>query len=232
MAAREREAKRYAVTYERDEAGWWVASITDVPGCHTQGRTFAQTRSRIAEALELAVGDISTAVLIDSFKPPAVERRVRKAREASALVARAQESVRDAARSLTRELKTSVRDAGDILGLSHQRIQQLLEKESMTGSELARLRYKKVIVEPAIKRRSRAVSWGSGQDVWQIGSVSANGETIDLSSFESPRTTLRIPKANIVAFKPSPQSLYRDHDPRRERLDIDGVLRLRRSHRA
>ena len=37
MKARE----RYTVTFERDEAGWWVTRIREVPGCMTQGRTIA-----------------------------------------------------------------------------------------------------------------------------------------------------------------------------------------------
>src|ERR1700716_316638 len=31
--------KTYRVAYERDESGWWVASVRGVRGCHTQGRT-------------------------------------------------------------------------------------------------------------------------------------------------------------------------------------------------
>ena len=30
--------KKYTVTYERDEDGWWVAHIRGVKGCHTQGK--------------------------------------------------------------------------------------------------------------------------------------------------------------------------------------------------
>src|SRR6478752_1368500 len=29
----------YHVAYARDESGWWVASVREVHGCHTQGRT-------------------------------------------------------------------------------------------------------------------------------------------------------------------------------------------------
>ena len=31
--------KTYRIAYERDESGWWVASVRGVRGCHTQGRT-------------------------------------------------------------------------------------------------------------------------------------------------------------------------------------------------
>ena len=45
--------KSYRVAYERDESGWWVATVRGVRGCHTQGRTVDEARRRIREALEL-----------------------------------------------------------------------------------------------------------------------------------------------------------------------------------
>ena len=35
----EEAVKSYRVAYERDESGWWVATVRGVRGCHTQGRT-------------------------------------------------------------------------------------------------------------------------------------------------------------------------------------------------
>lgn len=46
----------YRVVYEQDERGWWVASVADIPGCHTQGRSFATAKRRIAEAIEVCTG--------------------------------------------------------------------------------------------------------------------------------------------------------------------------------
>ena len=54
----------YNVTYLRDESKWWVASIREVPGCHSQGRTVDQARRRVREALELFV-DAKSATLVD-----------------------------------------------------------------------------------------------------------------------------------------------------------------------
>lgn len=56
----------YHVVYRRDESGWWVASVREVRGCHTQGRTVDQARRRIREALELFVDDAPSATLVDS----------------------------------------------------------------------------------------------------------------------------------------------------------------------
>ena len=47
----EEAMKSYRVAYERDESGWWVASVRGVRGCHTQGRTVDEARRRIREAV-------------------------------------------------------------------------------------------------------------------------------------------------------------------------------------
>jgi predicted RNase H-like HicB family nuclease len=53
------KARRRRATFERDADGWWVASVPSVPGCHTQGRTLAQARERLKEALAVSVeGDL------------------------------------------------------------------------------------------------------------------------------------------------------------------------------
>ena len=56
--------KTYAVIYERDEDGWWVADVPGVPGCHTQGRTIEQARERILDALTL-YGEYATEILLN-----------------------------------------------------------------------------------------------------------------------------------------------------------------------
>ena len=57
----ETAVKTYRIAYERDESGWWVASVRGVRGCHTQGRTVEEARRRVIEAMELFVGDARTA---------------------------------------------------------------------------------------------------------------------------------------------------------------------------
>jgi predicted RNase H-like HicB family nuclease len=47
----------YHVAYERDDSGWWVASIREVRGCHSQGRTIDEARRRVREALGLFIED-------------------------------------------------------------------------------------------------------------------------------------------------------------------------------
>jgi predicted RNase H-like HicB family nuclease len=62
--------KTFAVIYERDEAGWWVADVPDVPGCHTQGRTIEQARERILDVLSLYVDDTDQILLREEARSP------------------------------------------------------------------------------------------------------------------------------------------------------------------
>src|SRR5262249_12099003 len=43
------------VHYERDESGWWVAQVKEVPAAITQGRAIVESRRRIRKALALAM---------------------------------------------------------------------------------------------------------------------------------------------------------------------------------
>lgn len=40
---------------ERDEEGYYLASVPQIPGCHTQARTLDQVTERIREAIELCL---------------------------------------------------------------------------------------------------------------------------------------------------------------------------------
>ncbi len=120
----------YTVMYDRDERGWWVASVRGVRGCHTQGRTLEQARRRVREALGLFVKDADTADLVAQIRLPqparrAVTRGLTARQRANQERAKALKSLREAMRALTR-MGLSRRDTGELLGLSHQRIQQLV----------------------------------------------------------------------------------------------------------
>ncbi len=51
MKAEARE-KVFNVLVERDEDGYYVASVVELPGCHTQAKTLDQLSRRIREAVE------------------------------------------------------------------------------------------------------------------------------------------------------------------------------------
>src|SRR5687768_12945870 len=75
----EEAVKSYRVAYERDESGWWVATVRGVRGCHTQGRTVDEARRRIREALELFVDDARRARIVDDVKLPSVRAAAARA---------------------------------------------------------------------------------------------------------------------------------------------------------
>ena len=43
---------KFAVVVERDEHGWYVASVPELPGCHTQAKTLDKLTERVKEAIE------------------------------------------------------------------------------------------------------------------------------------------------------------------------------------
>jgi len=132
--------KSYRVTYERDESGWWIARLHGVAGVHSNGRTIADARRRVREALALALDDDRAAAgarLIDRVVLPAAARRTLE--RATAARKRAEAQTSDARRrtaaavhELRRKLGLSMRDVADLLGISHQRVQQL-SSDSVTS---------------------------------------------------------------------------------------------------
>ncbi len=125
------EVKSYRVVYELDESGHWTATVPSVKGCHSYGRSINEARTRVREALGLFVRDAERASLVDDVRLPAAVRdlvaRARAARvRAERQQAQAMQATRDAARRITGKVGLSVRDTGELLGVSHQRVQQLL----------------------------------------------------------------------------------------------------------
>ena len=124
--------KTYRVIYERDESGAWIVDIPDVAGCHTHGRTIEQARERIREALSACVPPKTAAAAKFNEEirlPDRVKRYVRTVKDLRArLVAMRNELAkveRKAVKGLRKDAKLGHRDAGEILGLSHQRVHQL-----------------------------------------------------------------------------------------------------------
>lgn len=46
---------QFKVLIEQDEDGMYIASVPELPGCYTQGKTLEQVRTRIKEAIELVL---------------------------------------------------------------------------------------------------------------------------------------------------------------------------------
>ncbi len=45
----------FNVIIEKDEEEWYVASVPEIQGCYTQGRTIQQVLERIKEAIEVCL---------------------------------------------------------------------------------------------------------------------------------------------------------------------------------
>jgi hypothetical protein len=122
----------YAATAERD-GGWWIVQVR-VPELQrtltTQVRRLDQARPMAADLVATVTGasvDDSAVSVVPVLEAP-LRDKVAGAREARAELERIQaiafESTRAAARSLT-AAGISNRDAGLLLGITHQRVQQL-----------------------------------------------------------------------------------------------------------
>ena len=121
----------YRVVIERDESGAWLAHVAGIRGCHTYGRTLEQVRRRIREALGLWVDDADNAELVEELRlPHSARQAIRRSAAARVQAERGRENAQQAtgaaAQLLVQRLGLGVRDAGELLGLSYQRVQQLV----------------------------------------------------------------------------------------------------------
>ncbi len=49
--------RKFTVLIERDEEGYYVASVPALRGCHTQARTLDTLMKRVREVIELCIED-------------------------------------------------------------------------------------------------------------------------------------------------------------------------------
>ncbi len=133
----------YVAEVERDESGNWIASVPALRGVHTHARTLSSLRRYLQDAIALWLevglldpGQLDPHVDRDGItvelqvKLPTRARRatdsaLRRREKARAAEAEAAAATRNAARALV-ESGLSRRDAAELLGLSHQRVDQLL----------------------------------------------------------------------------------------------------------
>jgi predicted RNase H-like HicB family nuclease len=45
----------FTAIYERTENGWWVVSVPEIPGAHSQGRTIEEAHEMIQDAVRLLI---------------------------------------------------------------------------------------------------------------------------------------------------------------------------------
>jgi predicted RNase H-like HicB family nuclease len=124
----------YEVTYERDSNDRWFVHCPNVPGAHSHGRTLASARFNIREAIALVldIRDEAGFDLVETIHLPDAELRAaldtaRNLRQRAIDVdEKASKATLEAvAASVSSEDSLGVRDIADLLGISHQRVQQL-----------------------------------------------------------------------------------------------------------
>jgi predicted RNase H-like HicB family nuclease len=134
MAAAVSESDVRRVVFERDDNDRWFVHCPDLPGAHSHGRTLASDRSNIREAIGLVVDvtDRSSIELTEEIQldDPTLQESVEQARQlrhrADVLEQRARAATVEAIeRSAESDVALSMRDLADLLGLSHQRVQQI-----------------------------------------------------------------------------------------------------------
>jgi hypothetical protein len=120
-------------TYWIEDGVWIGRAVLHGGGANTQGRTLEVVKARMREAvcgfLDCGLHQVE---LVDEVKLPVTVRRMVRARGAAEARAReagakALQASRQAAKELLR-MGLSYRDAGTILGVSRQRVEQIVRE--------------------------------------------------------------------------------------------------------
>ncbi len=134
MTETEEHVKTYTARLEREEDGRWTVELEEEPRVHTWGKTVDQALARLLEAAALwfQTEEDQIELVPRPVLPKSTGRTVQQARRAREQARSADrlavERTREAAAALTSR-GISMRDAAAILGISHQRVHQLLATE-------------------------------------------------------------------------------------------------------
>jgi len=117
------------VVFQR-EHGWWFASAPAVQGCDAKGRSIAEARRRLRAALAVDHADAGVVRFVEEIRlPPRLAELTQQATDTAAIAKYQKEKATQARARCARQLTAaglSLRDAGHVLGVSYQRIQQLV----------------------------------------------------------------------------------------------------------
>ena len=121
--------KTYTVTAERGGSGVWVLECVEL-GVVSQTRRLAHAAEEMREAMAYQAGissdeiNVAVEVILPANISELKARAEMQREQAEKLAAEAQQSARDVALAMKKDGMT-VRDMGEILGVSYQRAQKL-----------------------------------------------------------------------------------------------------------
>jgi len=122
------ERRRVTAVYERDEDGVWIVALEEEPRAHSFGRTLERARANIEDVASLWF-DGELEVLDEVILPKGARDEVDEANAVRAELRSLEAVLRTCSTSAAHRLakeNISRRDIGNLLGISHQRVQQLL----------------------------------------------------------------------------------------------------------
>ncbi len=118
-----------------EESGWWSADVLEVPGAHTQSKRLDLIGPNVVEVVELMAGEkinlddvtleIDYDTLGDAGEETTLAKKIRA--EYTALEQQLDTHTRAAVKRLRRR-GFPLRDIGTLVGVSHQRVHQLLDQ--------------------------------------------------------------------------------------------------------
>ena len=137
---------KYRAEVERDESGEWIGNVPSLRGVHTHARTLAKLRGYLQDAIALwleaerieagephaSVERASIEVNLDVRLPSRAKRAAVNALRSRDRARTAEVGAAEATLAAVRELSAAgltLRDSAEVLGLSHQRVDQLLRSD-------------------------------------------------------------------------------------------------------
>ena len=118
---------------------WWSISVPELRGVHTQARRLEKVDATVRDAIALFldVRPDSFEIRIEPVLPRDLQKKVGRARkvrgDAEVLQREAATVSAEVAADLVHRAHLTVRDAGRVLGVSHQRVAQLLKAGGAKG---------------------------------------------------------------------------------------------------
>ena len=135
MAPEPTTPRSYRVAVARS-GDWWAITIPELPGAFSQCKRLDQVEAMAREVIALMLEVDSAAIGgidVDIELPDRVADELAALRRSERLAEDARQTAAPARRPAGEQLRTSgmsMRDVGRLLGVSHQRVSQLLDRKS------------------------------------------------------------------------------------------------------